>query len=211
MKPTKVLLLRHGETACEKGVLYSQCDVELSRRGLEQTKILVDGLKHLPISVIYSSDLLRARIGAEWLAQKTGAPLLITSKLREIDFGQWTGKRFSDLLKVPEFKIRLANPETITPPGGESLRDLQTRTLEVINEILKTFSEKLVVVFTHAGVIRSILLRALDTSLKNFFRIHQDFASVNLIDYYKDDPIIRLINGPFDINFSTLLFRESLI
>ncbi len=204
MKPTQVLLLRHGETICGQGILYSQLDVELSKRGLEQTKILVNGLKCLPINVIYSSDLLRARIGAEWLAKETGAPLIVTSKLREINFGKWTGKRFDELLKLPAFRLRLSNPETISPPGGESLKDLQNRALEVINEILEKFCEKLVVVFTHGGVIRSIIVNALGTSLKNFFRIHQDFACVNLIDYYESGPVVRLINGPFNINFSTL-------
>lgn len=209
MRPTRVFFLRHGETAGPRGVLYSQRDVPLSDRGLEQTKRLVEALKALPVSAVYSSDLLRARLGAEWLVEILGIPLVVTPKLREIDFGKWTGKLFSELWKLPEFQSRLKDPETLAPPGGESLRDLQERALEVVEEIRQKYNGELVVVFTHGGLIRTVVAHALGLSLKNFFRLQQDFAAVNLIDYFEDTTLVRLVNGPFDLNFSTLLERDT--
>lgn len=210
-RPVRVLFLRHGETAGRPGILYSQREVPLSEYGLKQTEILVEGLKKLPIMAIYSSDLKRARLGAEWLAEATKAPLIITPWLREIDFGEWTGKHFSELWELPEFRARLKDPENLAPPGGESLRDLQARALKVIEEIKERFSEGLVVVFTHGGLIRTVIAHALGASLRHFFRIQQDFAAVNLIDYFEDTAVVHLVNGPFDLNFFTLLSRKSLV
>ncbi len=209
MRPTRLLLIRHGETEGEPGVLYSQQDVPLSEEGWRQTEVLLQGLQNLPLEVIYTSDLSRARLAAERLARLTGLPLYVTKKLREIDFGAWSGKHFRELLETPEFKARLKDPENISPPGGESLRDLARRAHEVLEEILTQHSGKLVAVFTHGGLLRVMMAQALGAGLKNFFRIHQDFAAVNLVDYYPEGPVVRLVNGPFDLNFKTLLERQS--
>ena len=211
MNPTRLILLRHGKTEGQPGILYSQEDIPLSEEGWRQTEKLVQGLSQISPHVIYTSDLSRARVAAEKLARLTGAPLKVTPKLREIHFGDWTGKSFQELLSLTEFQKRLSSPEEITPPGGESLKDLARRASEVIEEICTQHKEKLVAVFTHGGLLRAVIALATGAGLKNFFRLHQDYASVNLIDYYPDGPVIRLINGPFDLNFKTLIHRQSLL
>jgi len=211
LKPTRLILLRHGKTEGTPGVLYSQQDVPLSQEGLAQTETLVSGLAKVPIQAIYSSDLSRARVAAEALARLTKAPLEITPALREIHFGAWTGKHFQELLALPEFQARLANPEEISPPGGESLKDLASRVQKVVEEICTRHPGELVAVFTHGGVLRVVLALALGAGLKNFFRLQQDYAAVNLVDYYPEGPVVHLVNGPYDLNFETLLRRKSLI
>jgi len=211
MHATRILLLRHGKTQGKPGILYSQQDVPLNEEGWLQTEKLIQGLEPLPLAAVYASDLSRARVAAERLSEKKGLPLVITPKLREIDFGAWSGKHFQELLALPEFRARLSDPERIAPPGGESLRDLAQRAEEVIQEILSHYQGKLVAVFTHGGLIRAVLTRALGAGLKHFFRLHQDYAAVNLIDYYPEGPVVRLVNGPFDLNFKTLLGRECLV
>ncbi len=211
MRPTRLLLIRHGKTEGTPGVLYSQQDVPLSEEGWRQTETLIEGLKTVPLQAIYTSDLSRARLAAERLAELTRAPLHVTKKLREIDFGAWSGKHFQELLELPEFKERLKDPERIAPPGGESLRDLARRAGEVIEEIRQRYPGGLVAVFTHGGLLRVVIAEALGAGLKNFFRLQQDYAAVNFLDYYPEGPVVRLVNGPFDLNFRTLLERESLV
>ncbi len=209
MEKVRVFLIRHGETAGPQGVLYSQKDVPLSERGLFQSRKLVAGLKEIPFTAVYASDLTRAALPASWLAEEKKIPLFLRRELREIDFGSWSGKSFSDLLKIPEFTRRLENPEKISPPGGETLKELQARGLAVLEEMCKRFPGGTVAVFTHGGLIRALLLWALGAGLKNFFRLQQDFAAVNLLDLFPEGPVVRLVNGPFDLNFKLLLERDS--
>ena len=50
-------------------------------------------------------------------------------------------------------------------------------------------------VMAHAGVNRVILCDALGVPLENFFRIEQDFAALNVIEYHGETPLVRLVNG----------------
>ncbi len=209
MKATRVFLIRHGETAGPRGVLYSQREVPLSERGLFQSRKLVEGLKDIPLAAVYASDLERAALPATWLAKEKQIPLFLRRELREIDFGAWSGKSFAELLQIPEFAARLEAPEKISPPGGESLAELQRRGISVLEEIQKKFAGETVAVFTHGGLIRVLVLFALGAGLGNFFRLQQDFAAVNLIDFFPEGPVVRLVNGPFDLNFKLLLERDT--
>ncbi len=211
MEGVRILLIRHGETVGPKGVLYSQQDVPLSEKGLYQSRKLVTGLKEIPLAAVYASDLKRTVLPAKWLAKEKKVPLYLRSDLREINFGLWSGKSFAELLQIPEFSERLKDPEKISPPGGESLKELQKRGLEVLKEIQHQFRGSTVVVFSHGGLIRALLLYALGAGLRNFFRLHIDFAAVNMIDVFPAGPVVRLVNGPFDLNFKLLFERDTKI
>ncbi|NPA49492.1 MAG: histidine phosphatase family protein [Thermodesulfobacteria bacterium] len=211
MEGVRVFLIRHGETAGPRGVLYSQQDVPLSERGLEQSRRLVDGLREISLTAVYASDLERAALPARWLAEERQIPLHLRPGLREIDFGAWSGKSFAELLQIPEFSARLEEPEKISPPGGESLLELQERGLLVLEEIRQKFCGGTVAVFTHGGLIRVLLLHALGAGLRNFFRLQQDYAAVNLLDIFPQGSVVRLVNGPFDLNFKLLLERDTLV
>ncbi len=211
MKPVRVLLIRHGETAGPKDILYSQREVPLSERGLSQSRKLVENLKELPLGAVYASDLSRAALPAKWLAQEAGLPLHLRRELREIDFGRWSGLSFSALLEIPAFRARLKNPAEIAPPGGETLVELKERALKAINEIKIRYPGQIVAVFTHGGLIRALLLHCLGSSLNNFFRLQQDYAAVNLVDFFPEGPLVRLVNGPCELNLKSLLERSALV
>lgn len=58
----KLYLVRHGETyfnTCQK--IQGWSDSLLTKAGVNQAAILGDGLKNLPFSKVYSSDLGRAK------------------------------------------------------------------------------------------------------------------------------------------------------
>ena len=47
----------------------------------------------------------------------------------------------------------------------------------------------------HAAVNRVIVLDALGAPLRNFFRVELGFASLCVVDYHGDAPLVRLLNG----------------
>ncbi|WP_022852887.1 histidine phosphatase family protein [Thermodesulfatator atlanticus] len=200
MKPTRLILIRHGKVSGRPGVLYSQHDIPLAPEGIRQSELLVKNLEKLPLAAVYASDLSRAKYPAELLAQKKDLPLIVRKELREIDFGAWSGKSYDELLKIPAFQERLKDPSKIKPPQGETLKDLRERALSVIKEACEKFSGENVVFFTHGGLLRVVILWALGASLKNFFRLQIDYGAINLIDFYTEDPLVRLVNAPYDLD-----------
>ncbi len=47
----------------------------------------------------------------------------------------------------------------------------------------------------HAGVNRVILSEALGLSLDYLFRLDQNYGCLNVIDYFPDMAVVRLLNG----------------
>jgi alpha-ribazole phosphatase/probable phosphoglycerate mutase len=45
------------------------------------------------------------------------------------------------------------------------------------------------------GVNREILFHALDLDLQLLPRIDQEYGCLNIIDYYLDGPVVKLVNG----------------
>ncbi len=54
-------------------------------------------------------------------------------------------------------------------------------------------SENIAIV-SHGGINRIVLCHLLGTPLENIFRIEQDFAAVNIIEFYDEYPVVKLIN-----------------
>ncbi len=205
-RPLLLLLLRHEETENPRGVLYGQQEVPLSPRGRARTQALVRKLARLPVKAVYGSDLTRAAYGAELLSRETGAPLTLTPLLREIHFGRWTGLTFAELLEIPEFRERLANPAEIRPPGGESLRELSVRALKALNLIREKHPEGLVVVFAHGGFNRALLCTLFEIPLKRFFSLEQRPGAMNLMVFFPEaPPLLALLNAPPELDLAPFL------
>lgn len=54
-------------------------------------------------------------------------------------------------------------------------------------------SENIAIV-AHGGINRIILCHFLGMPLENIFRIEQDFAALNIVEFHDDNPIVKLIN-----------------
>ena len=48
---------------------------------------------------------------------------------------------------------------------------------------------------SHGGVNRIILCKALGLHFERMFSIHQEYGCLNVIDYFSDSTLVRLING----------------
>jgi len=193
----RVYLLRHGEVENHSEMrVNGQIDVGLSPRGEEQMRKAAEALCARPLSAVYSSDLYRARRGGELLAQKLGQGVKVVSALREMHFGEVEGMLWRDAIKTlgdtPEQWINWVDNRF---PGGENLLDFHERVLPAYKKIINEESGE-IAIFAHGGVNRMILCDALGIDLKNFFRLEQSYACLNIIDYYHPlTQVIKLING----------------
>jgi alpha-ribazole phosphatase len=196
---TRIYLIRHGEvqgagTRCYNG----HADVPLSKRGIAQYHQMKERLADKDISACYTSDLIRCATGAGIIASRLGLTPVPEPGLRELDIGIWEGKTWAELMeKYPlEWQARIADIVNYRVPGGESLSDLHTRIMPVINAIVERHRGEDVLVVAHGGANRVILLDAAGAPLSSLFNIEQDYCCLNIIDYFVDGKaVIKLLNG----------------
>ena len=159
---------------------------------------LADWAAERDIRVSYSSDLQRTKRGAEIVSLRCNIPVCVTPALREKHFGQWEGLTYEEAeTRFPsEWTAWIADPPASRPPGGETYRELESRVMNVLSKILRDHKNESVLLLAHGGVNRVFLCHALQLPLDYVFRIEQDYATLNHIEYTQDGhATVRLLNG----------------
>ena len=148
------------------------------------------------LEAVYCSDLSRAVKSAEIIAIPYALEPVSKPELRERNFGIWEGLSFSEIRdQYPaEFNEWADNPLQFSPPGGESTLDLRDRIMPAFNRILNSHDGQCVAIVAHGGVNRVLLCNILGIPLENIFRIEQDYAAVNIIEFWDRYPIVKCIN-----------------
>lgn len=174
------------------------------------------------LDAVYCSNLQRAVKSAEIIAGPHGLIPIIRADLRERNFGEWEGLSFTEIRdKYPdEFESWAVNPLKFNPPGGESTIEVRDRVINALDKILSGVSKgqsikgskyqrvrnsdtltlgcsdtKNIAIVAHGGVNRIILCHIMGIPLENIFRIEQDYAAVNIIEFWEKYPVVKLING----------------
>jgi len=164
--PTTLYLVRHGETdANVSGVWQGSTDSPLNARGQTQARALARRIarEQLPISLIYSSPLRRARQTAEFIAEALDAfPIVLDSGLAEYHLGEWEGLTYEQLKDEKHLWDRMAEDPDFMPPGGESPRQFATRLLNSIQTIVDQNAGETVAVVGHGGALATALSMILD-------------------------------------------------
>lgn len=182
----RIFLIRHGETVWNSEMkLQGHADIPLSARGVEQAKALARRLFSQEISAVYCSDLQRAGQTASFIADSRGLGLITLPSLREIDFGLWEGRTFKQIREQYGDLVKewWTNPLDVSIPGGESLSELVSRVVPAVREIVEKHDGQQVAVVCHGGPIRSLVCTVLGMDLNKYWKIRQDNASLNILDF----------------------------
>jgi len=204
LTPTRLYLLRHGQVADGHTHLYhGNNDIELSPQGVKQLEEAAAQLREVDLAGVYASDLTRAVQGAEIICRGRELTPQTFPEFREIHFGVWEGLSFQEIAEhYPEdLQARFQDLPNFRIPGGESLMDLKARALPALQSLIEQHHEQAFLLVAHAGLNRVILSEALGLSLQNLFRLDQNYGCLNIIDYFPDMAVVRLING--GVNGST--------
>ena len=198
-----VLLLRHGRsTANTSGVLAGWTPgVGLDDRGREQAEAIALRLGGLPLAAIVSSPLQRCQETVAPLAKKTGLKRVTEKRLGECRYGDWTGRKLSELVKDPLWKVVQAHPSAAVFPGpeGESMAAMQARGVAAIRDWDARIAAEhgpgaVWLACSHGDVIKAIVADAMATHLDNFQRIVVDPGSVTAISYTQTRPFVLRVN-----------------
>jgi ribonuclease H / adenosylcobalamin/alpha-ribazole phosphatase len=192
---TTVFLVRHAAHV-ELGETLSgrRRDVALSSDGVDQAAIVADLLGTFPIAAVYSSPRERAWDTANAIAEPHELSVSVVDDLDEIDFGQWTGARFSDLEGDEEWQRWNEQRGTARCPGGESMTEAVDRATAALEEIAKAHDGETVAAVTHCDIIRGVLAHYLGMPLDNVLRFDVDPASISTLELGRWGARVRSIN-----------------
>ncbi len=162
MQVTRILAVRHGETAWNRDTrLQGHTDIELNEHGQWQARQLAQALRDEPIDAFYSSDLLRALETAQAVARTRDQTVSTHVGLRERCFGRYEGHTWAEVEQhFPQESLawRKRVPD-FAPAGGESLLQLQARVVSTVQEIAARHPGEQILLVAHGGVL-DILYRA---------------------------------------------------
>ncbi|SHE67264.1 histidine phosphatase family protein [Alkalibacter saccharofermentans] len=152
----EIYIVRHGTTQWNlEGRIQGCTDTDLLDSGKEEARLLEPTVSSLPIKKIYSSPLKRAYDTALILNKGLNLPLIVKKDLREIEFGEWEGLTWSQVLDKYSHLIKENDTGYVDPPAGESFYQALDRVRGVMEEIISSGENCLVV--SHKATIRFIL------------------------------------------------------
>ena len=196
--PTRLLLLRHGQTELSVQRRYSgRGNPELTEVGRRQA---ADAARYLAqkggISAVISSPLQRAHATATAAADALGLSVAVDENLTETDFGEWEGLTFPEAAKShPDVHGRWLRDTSLAAPGGESFDEVGQRVQRARDRIVAEHPGATVLVVSHVTPIKTLLRLALDAGPTILHRVHLDLASLSIAEFYPDNGAsVRLVN-----------------
>ena len=164
MQATRILAIRHGETAWNVDTrIQGHLDIPLNDTGLQQARWLAQALAERDeLHAVYASDLSRAHVTALTIAGAVGLTVNTHPGLRERAFGDFQGRTFAEIeAELPDHAHhwRTRTPEWAPPGSGESLITLRERVLATVNELAPRHLGEQIVLVAHGGVM-DVLYRA---------------------------------------------------
>ncbi|WP_435015601.1 histidine phosphatase family protein [Tundrisphaera sp. TA3] len=181
---SRVLLLRHAETAAPDRFHGAESDVALGPRGHLQAEAAATALRDsgIPIAAVYSSGMLRARETAAPIAAALGLDTAVVPELHERRMGSLSGRPLAEGWDDYQAAMALWKADDLdaTHQGGESYAQIRDRAVPALAAIADRHRGQAVVVVAHGVVIRVLLTALLEGSGPvEFDRYGIDFVAVN--------------------------------
>jgi len=183
---TMITLLRHGEVELGN-VFCGSTDPALSDKGWAQMQKSIEDEDTW--DKVLASPLQRCSEFAESLAAQEELEFITDERFQEIDFGDWDGISPQDILSDEPDTLNAwwKSPTRVVPPNGEAFLDFRSRVLKAFHEIAEAHKGSNLLLVTHAGVIRVVLMHILGMQDENLFRLNVDYASISRIRLYTDE------------------------
>lgn len=190
-----LVLVRHGETeANAAGQLLGRAESPLTERGRAQASALGRLLGPSVVRLV-SSPLTRARQTAEALGLEL--PLEVDDRWIEVDYGEYDTLALGAV--PPEAWRQWRTDPGFHPPGGESLAEVGSRVRGACDELFASDGAGArlagdVVVVSHVSPIKAAVAWALGADDSLAWRLYLATASVTVIGWGTDAPVLRRYN-----------------
>ena len=157
----KIHLIRHGLTSgnLEGRFMGQRDDLSLCEEGRKEIEKLVEEFDYPKIQKLYISPMKRCQETADIIYPNTYRQEI--DDLKEFDFGDFSGRKISELKSEPEFiKFVEGKENGGRAPNGESTTEFNARCKRALETIFYDMMENKITnagVVVHGGVIMSLL------------------------------------------------------
>ncbi len=186
----RILLIRHGQTDWNAERRWQgHLEVPLNEEGRQQAEALANYLGDHPITAVYSSDLSRAQQTAEPLAKRLNLAIVSDTRWRELNLGVFQGLTANEIKAKYSDESRRMREEYLdfVVPQGESRRAMMERAYQAFSEIAAQEAGPEIVVISHGGTIRVLLLKLFDfDDVIMHISVHN--TSISVIEMDGDTP-----------------------
>ena len=159
--PTRVLLLRHAQSADPTVFHGAESDVGLSPLGRQQAELAAVYLASLRPDAVVSSAMRRAIETATPIALACNKTLDTEPDLHERRVGSMSGMLAQQLPDGPwptTLRRWVAGETSYAPDGAESFDDIRDRVLPVWHRLTMQHADRTLVVVAHGIVCKVLLL-----------------------------------------------------
>ena len=194
---TVVHLVRHGVTPSTGKVLPGRAKgLHLAEAGVAQAERAAARLAELPTwpVALYASPLERTKETAKPIGKALGLPVTIERGLLECDFGDWTGRELSDLMKLPEWQTVQRSPSLFRFPNGESFLEMQARAFSTVSDLAARHRGQQLVAVSHADPIKAIVAMAAGTPIDLFQRLVISPCSITTLGFSDHGALVLSVN-----------------
>ena len=209
---TRVILVRHGQSIYNERGLYQGCcdDSFLTEKGRLTAYQTGISLSSIPLDVVYSSPLQRARETASELLNAiatiadTHLELHIHQNLKEIDLPAWNGLSFKYVREhlAEDYRCWRERPHefqmateidddspvsnsvvTLVKPQNFPVQNLYRQAQNFWEEILPKYAGKTILIITHGGTIKALISTALGMKCQDFHTLQQSNCGISILSF----------------------------
>jgi len=199
---TKILLIRHGDTDYVDEALAGRIDSPLNAEGSKQSQFVAQALKKTKIDAIYASPLIRTQQTAEPLASMKNLEIQINTGLNQVNFGDWQGLSFDELIGDPNWKLFQENPALVKIPGGEDGFMVRSRASSALTDLVHLYPmDAVIACFSHGSIIRHLISFFIGLPLENLNQIRISPASISTLEISKGKGKLLHLNQEIPTNW----------
>ena len=135
-----IAVVRPGSTDFDvQNRIQGNLDLPLNDEGRSQLANSISQLVTWPLEAVYTATTDPARSTAEAIGDALQLPVQFHDELANIDHGLWQGLSLEEIKrKSPKvLKQWQESPETVRPPGGETIQEALARILAVLKKPMK--------------------------------------------------------------------------
>lgn len=170
---TKIYITRHGQTEWNVEKRFQgHSDSNLTDLGVKQAKCLGESLKDIEFDLIISSPAGRTMSTAAYIRGDRKLEIIQEPNFYEINLGDWEGLPASEMKEknADELYNFWERPDLFQSSNGENFSDLILRVGRGIEEVIKEYKGKKILIVTHAATLKAIITYIEKKELKDLWQ-----------------------------------------
>ncbi len=205
----RLYFARHGQSEANTRHIISNRDrpLGLTALGKEQAKAVAENLREVPISIIFSSPVFRARETADIISSTFGIPYKITEALREYDCGILEDHSDEESWRLHRQYFEdwtLRQNYLSKPKGGECFEDIRERFISFIEDLTRNelYKDAHILLIGHGGLFLLMLPLILSNIDHSFAVLHGIGNAEYILAEQKENQLVCLQWGQVILNIA---------